>query len=276
MLIPGVPAPVFAIINTNVNLGIRIQSEIWRHKNCGKVLKAFNPIFGASLFLLLLPCRPHVPLNNDNKIYRFHVNRGCGWMAIAVVGMNPFAISYLNCSVSDFLWVRVWAQDEFAYKFNNIFSWFYCRQIQELYPANNRRDPPSSLTAHRSAALLTHIRIWWMGGESENLGRWVGAIDLIIILWHNYSIPSARSREFIRILLLLPVEIYLNGGGGGRRRWMTSPPPWCEHYIATYGGGGQGSSSSSSSAPHKGKQTPPLRDSSTEETSWNPSALDPH
>lgn len=54
MLIPGVPAPVFAIINTNVNLGIRIQSEIWRHKNCGKVLKAFNPIFGASLFLLLL------------------------------------------------------------------------------------------------------------------------------------------------------------------------------------------------------------------------------
>lgn len=104
MLIPGVPAPVFAIINTNVNLGIRIQSEIWRHKNCGKVLKAFNPIFGASLFLLLLlPSRPFVPLNNDNKIYRFHVNRGCGWMAIAVVGMNPFAISYLNCSVSDFL-----------------------------------------------------------------------------------------------------------------------------------------------------------------------------
>lgn len=114
----------------------------------------------------------------------------------------------------------------------------------------------------------------WREREHGSMG--VGAIDLIIILWHNYSIPSARSREFIRILLLLPVEIYLNGGGGGRRwRWMTSPSPWCEHYIATYGGGGRGSSSSSS-APHKGKQTPPLRDSSTEETSWNPSALDPH
>lgn len=38
---------------------------------------------------------------------------------------NPFAILYLNCSVSDSFSVR--AQDEFAYKFNNIFSRFYCR-----------------------------------------------------------------------------------------------------------------------------------------------------
>lgn len=38
---------------------------------------------------------------------------------------NPFAISYLNWSVSDFLSVR--AQDEFAAKFNNIFFRFYCR-----------------------------------------------------------------------------------------------------------------------------------------------------
>lgn len=39
-------------------------------------------------------------------------------------GENPFAISYLNWSVSDSLSVRA---DEFASKFNNIFFRFYCR-----------------------------------------------------------------------------------------------------------------------------------------------------
>lgn len=75
----------------------------------------------------------------------------------------------------------------FAYKFNSIFSCFYCWQIY-IRIIWATRDP---LTTHEDM----------MDGRCSRR-EWAeeGAIDLIILLWRNYSLPSTLSPGYYKFL----------------------------------------------------------------------------
>lgn len=128
----------------------------------------------------------------------------------------PFAISYLNCSVSDSFSVR--AQDGFASKFNNIFSRFYCRFKNYWLPRKTEKYPlhtPIRSPSHEAPFKVSN------GGGSQSYSQWGIPREIhLTILWHNYLIPycvgihldPSPFRPSSQLAFLLPnsdVEIYL-------------------------------------------------------------------
>lgn len=116
---------------------IHIQSEICRHKICGKVLKAFNPI----------PFSGSYTVQHSRRIIKFIATYVCMWMVVRRCGHGPTIRNHKSlCHVvpeqlryryplSAIFDEKPW--NGFAYKFNSIFSWFYCCRYKN-YMGNNR------------------------------------------------------------------------------------------------------------------------------------------